>query len=265
MTAPTHQQQVVTVLTGCTKGLGLAMAQQLVTEGGHLITLSRHSQPDWANTAKANGTALTQIQVDLSDSAQTQQAAQEMRQALALAISSGVNSSGGVSARLIHNAGTVQPVAPADQQTDWDAIDGAFAVNITTPIFLTSHFLQATSGCSDRRLMLISSGAGRSPTQGWGVYCATKAAMDRYAEVVSLENHPNTRVTSMAPGVIDTPMQQTIRNTPSNLFPPRQRFEDMHAQGVLASPAETAQRLLAILQSDDYGQTVIDDARNHSH
>ena len=259
MRASNQQHQVVTVLTGCTKGLGLAMAQHLLTQGGHLITLSRHAQPEWANIAKAHGTSLTQIEVDLSEGAQVEQAAHDMRQALAVALESVT------SAHLIHNAGTVQPVAPADKQTDWAAIDGAFAVNITTPIFLSSHFLQATADCSDRRLMLISSGAGRGPTQGWGVYCATKAAMDRYAEVVNLEKHPNLRVTSMAPGVINTPMQETIRQTPSDLFPPRQRFEDMHAQGVLAAPGEIAQHLLAILTRDDYGQTVIDDARNHSH
>ncbi len=259
MSASHHPKSIVTVLTGCTKGLGLAMAKQLLTQGGHLITLSRHTLPEWETIAKDNGTTLTQIAVDLGDGAQTERAAQAMRQAL-------VTTSGNVaSARLIHNAGIVQPVAPADQHNDWASIDNAFAINITTPIFLSSQFLQATRDFTDRRLMLISSGAGRGPTQGWGVYCATKAAMDRYAEVVNLEKHPNTRVTSMAPGVIDTPMQQTIRQTPSHLFPPRQRFEDMHAQGVLSPPAEIAEHLLAILKRDDYGQTVIDDARNHSH
>lgn len=253
-----HQQNVVTVLTGCTKGLGLAMAEQLVTQGGHLITLSRLTQPLLDQAANDSKTELTQILVDLGDGEQIKQAAREMESVLANAVNDNTT------VRIIHNAGVVQPVAPADHQNDWDAVRRAFDVNITTPIFLNSYFLKATATANDRRILLVSSGAGRSATHGWGVYCATKAAMDRYADVLSAEQHANTRVTSMAPGVIDTPMQQTIRSTPVELFPNRQRFEDLHVQGMLASPHETAQRLLTILQRDDYGNTVIDDVRNHS-
>lgn len=253
-----HHKNVVTVLTGCTKGLGLAMAEQLAAQGGHLIAMSRLTQPSLEQAAASNQTTLTQILVDLGNGEQIKRAAQEMRHALDQVAQDTTT------IRIIHNAGVVQPVAPADQQSDWDAVRRAFDVNITAPIFLNSHFLQASVKVSDRRIMLISSGAGRSPTHGWDVYCATKAAMDRYAEVASSEQHANTRVSSIAPGVIDTPMQQTIRATPIELFPNRKRFEDLHAQGVLANPHETAQRLLTILQRDDYGKTVIDDVRNHS-
>lgn len=253
------EENVVTVLTGCTKGLGLAMATQLASQAGSLITLSRLVVPALTEAATKGPTRLTQIAVDLGDGQALQAAAQQMREAIGLALTQKPTV-----VRIIHNAGSVHPVAPADQQTDWDAINMAFNVNITAPIFLNAHFLQATEGASDRRIMLISSGAGRNGTHGWDVYCATKAAMDRYAQVVDVEKHANTRVSSMAPGVIDTPMQETIRATPLEKFPNRQRFEDMHAQGVLAQAPETARRLLAILQRDEYGQTVIDDVRNHT-
>ncbi len=253
------QANIVTVLTGCTKGLGLAMATQLTAQAGSLITLSRSVVPALAAAASKGQTRLTQIAVDLGDGQALKAAAQQMRQAIGQALTQKPTA-----IRIIHNAGSVHPVAPADQQTDWDAINMAFNVNITAPIFLNAHFLQATEGAPDRRIMLISSGAGRNGTHGWDVYCATKAAMDRYAQVVDVEKHTNTRVSSMAPGVIDTPMQETIRSTPLEKFPNRQRFEDMHAQGVLAQAPETARRLLTILQHDDYGQTVIDDVRNHT-
>lgn len=254
-----HQQNIVTVLTGCTKGLGLAMATQLASQAGSLITLSRSVVPALTEQASKGQAHLTQIAVDLGDGQALRDAAQQMREAIGQALTHEPTT-----IRIIHNAGSVHPVAPADQQTDWDAINMAFKVNVTAPIFLNAHFLQATEGAPDRRIMLISSGAGRNGTHGWDVYCATKAAMDRYAQVVDLEKHANTRVSSMAPGVIDTPMQETIRATPIEKFPNRQRFEDMHAQGVLAQAPETARRLLAILQRDEYGHTVIDDVRNHT-
>lgn len=255
---PTNDN-VVTVLTGCTKGLGLAMAQQLATQAGSLITLSRSVVPALTEAASKGPAKLTQIVVDLGDGPALKNAAQQMRDAIAQSLTQKPSA-----IRIIHNAGSVHPVAPADRQTDWDAINAAFNVNITAPIFLNAHFLQASEGVADRRIMLISSGAGRNGTHGWDVYCAVKAAMDRYAQVVDLEKHANTRVSAMAPGVIDTPMQENIRATPLEMFPNRQRFEDMHAQGVLVQAPETARRLLAILQRDDFGQTVIDDVRNHS-
>ncbi len=253
------QENIVTVLTGCTKGLGLAMATQLTAQTGSLITLSRSVVPAMAEAALKYQTHLTQIAVDLGDGQALQSAAQQMRDAIGQALTRKPSA-----IRIIHNAGSVHPMAPADQQTDWDAINMAFNVNITAPIFLNAHFLQATEGAPDRRIMLISSGAGRNGTHGWDVYCATKAAMDRYAQVIDVEKHANTRVSSIAPGVIDTPMQETIRAAPLENFPNRQRFEDMHAQGVLAQAPEAARRLLTILQRDDYGQTVIDDVRNHT-
>lgn len=111
--------------------------------------------------------------------------------------------------------------------------------------------------------MLISSGAGRSPTAGWGVYCATKAALDRYAEVVALEQGASLRIASVAPGVVDTGMQAEIRSTDPDRFPAIQRFIDLHAGQQLASPDAVAQRLLRLLESDQFGQNIIDDIRHY--
>ena len=147
----THEN-TVTVLTGCTKGLGLAMATQLAAQAGSLITLSRLVMPALTEAASKGQTRLTQIAVDLGDGQALEAAAQQMRQAIAQALTQKPTS-----VRIIHNAGLVHPVAPADRQTDWEAINMAFNVNITAPIFLNAHFLQATEGAPDLRIMLISS------------------------------------------------------------------------------------------------------------
>jgi len=243
-----------TILTGATRGLGLAMAHQLAKLGGHLVTISRREVPDLAKIALEHGTRLTEIEAELSDHADLKRVAATMVKAL----------EGSEHVRIIHNAGGVSPILPANKLTELEPISIAFEANIVAPIYLTGCFLSATENVTDRRIMLISSGAGRKGTHSWGVYCATKAAMDRYAEVVALEAAANTRVASMAPGVIDTPMQETIRGTPQELFPVRERFENMHRDGVLAKPEQTAQRLLELLNRDDFGQTVIDDVRNHT-
>lgn len=248
---------LLTIVTGTTRGLGSALAQQLATEGGHLVTLGRKPLAGLDKLAKSKGTVLTEILVDLADADSLQKAAIEMSSAISKAGSSS-------SCRLIHNAGIVAPIDRADQLTELDAIRAAFDVNIAAPIFLTAHFLKATQSCADRRLLLISSGAGRHPFGSWGVYCATKAAMDRYAEVIHAEGHPNTRVCSLAPGVVDTGMQAQIRQTPESRFPAVGRFADMHRQGMLADAASTANVTLKLLASEDFGQKLLDDVRDHA-
>lgn len=230
------------------------MAELLASSGERVITLGRRSVPELLETARAHGTDWTELVVELGDQAQTQKVGQAL-----ISLLEGVQT-----ARIIHNAGIVSPIAPADQLADLEAIGQAFDVNIVAPIYLTSCFLKATQTASDRRIMLISSGAGRNASHSWGVYCATKAAMDRYAEAVKVEAHPGVKVCSMAPGVIDTPMQETIRSTSLDLFPNRKRFEDMHRNGILVPPEVTATRLLTLLGRDDFGDRAIDDVRQHS-
>lgn len=246
----------LTIISGATRGLGLALAQGLARQGGHLITLNRKPVPELASLAQQHQTVLTEIIVDLVDAAALEQAAEQIVKQLhdAPQVSS---------CRLIHNAGVVTPIEPADQLTDIERIRTAFDVNITAPIYLTGHFLSATAQCPDRRVMLISSGAGRHAYGSWGVYCATKAAMDRYAEVLATENHPHLRVCSMAPGVIDTEMQAQIRQTPKDKFPAVDRFADMHRQGVLNQASSCAQTLLQALDSEQFGQHPLDDIRDH--
>ena len=245
-----------TIISGASRGLGYAMAVQLVQQGGHLITLNRQAVPELASLAQAHGTQLTEVLVDLVDASALEQAAEQL-----VAILTDTNDAS--SCRLIHNAGVVAPIEPANQLTDIETIRSAFDINITAPIYLTGHFLAATEQCIDRRVLLISSGAGRHAYGSWGVYCATKAAMDRYAEVLGAENHAHLKACSMAPGVIDTDMQAQIRQTTKDKFPAVDRFEEMHRQGALNSADDCAKTILNALASEQFGQQLLDDIREH--
>jgi NAD(P)-dependent dehydrogenase (short-subunit alcohol dehydrogenase family) len=244
----------LTILTGTTRGLGAVMATQLAQSGDHLVTLSRVGSETLAATAKAHGTTLTQINVDLGDTNALEQAAAQLKPLLAKH----------TSVRFIHNAGVVTPIAQSQDLIDIAVINQAFQVNITSAIYLTAVVLAGAAQASDLRVMLISSGAGRNASSGWGVYCATKAAMDRYAEVAQLDQGKRARIVSMAPGMIDTPMQEKIRATSKIDLPSLDRFLDAHSQQKLATPESTATRLLKVLASDAFGAKTIDDVREHN-
>lgn len=244
----------LTILTGTTRGLGAAMADQLAKRGEHLVTLSRKPSASLNEIAQQHHTALTQIDVDLANSQSVIGAASQLVPLL----------SGHTHVRFIHNAGIVAPIAQVQNLTSLEAINDAFHVNITSAIYLTAHVLASTPNATDRRVMLISSGAGRNVSSGWAVYCATKAAMDRYAEAAQLDQGTRARIVSMAPGVIDTPMQEKIRSTSKDDLPSLERFIGFHENKQLAAPASVAERLLKVLESDAFGSKIIDDIRQHT-
>ncbi|MBV7485667.1 SDR family oxidoreductase [Bordetella sp. BOR01] len=246
----------IAILTGASRGIGAALARGLARPGTRLITLARRADPELAAHAQAQGADLEQIQVDLSDLQAAAQAAERIGAALPRDAGRYL---------LINNAGTVQPVAAAAALADGPAIAAAFNLNVSAVMLLTAHFVTAVQGLqADRRVLNISSGAGRNPNAGWGVYCATKAALDMYTRVLNQEQGAQgVRAVALAPGIVDTGMQETIRASDPASFPALAKFQEFHATGKLAAPAGVAARIVAYLDRDDFGTTEIDDIRNY--
>ncbi|CAB3663094.1 MAG: SDR family oxidoreductase [Achromobacter sp.] len=246
----------IAILTGASRGIGAAMARGLAKPGTRLITLARREDPELAAYARSQDAQLEQLSVDLSDLAAAEAAARRICDTLPRDAGRYL---------LINNAGTVHPVSGTDALIDGPAIAAAFNLNVTAVMLLTARFLAAVEDLkADRRVLNISSGAGRNPNAGWGVYCATKAALDMYSRVVKQEQgEDGARVVSLAPGIVDTDMQAAIRSSDPKSFPALAKFQDFHATGKLSSPANVASRILAYLDRDDFGTTEIDDIRNY--
>lgn len=243
----------VAIVTGASRGLGLALAEQLLQAGASVITLARGSNDALAEKAAQHGARLQQLQVDLSQTASIESAAGLMSAALPEDASRYL---------LLNNAGTVEPVSLAEGLFDAQAIERSFTLNVVAVMVLTAAFLRSAPKSADRRIVNISSGAGRKPTAGWPVYCATKAALDHYTRVLAVEN-PDLRTVSLAPGVVDTAMQQHIRSSDRRQFPDLDRFLQLHEQGQLASPQSVASSILKLVASEQFGHEVLDDIRNY--
>lgn len=243
----------VAMVTGASRGLGLALARGLLASGATVITLARTHNAELAAEAQQLGASLRQIPCDLADTAAVESAA---------GLLGGALPSGAGRYLLFNNAATLDPVGLADSFLDAQAIQRAFTLNVAAVMVLTAAFLRATPVQADRRIVNISSGAGRKPTAGWSVYCATKAALDHYSRVLALEN-PGVRVAALAPGVIDTSMQQHIRSSDRRQFPDLDRFLSLHEQNQLAAPEAVARKILDHVAGDAFGREVLDDIRNY--
>ena len=252
----------LTVLTGASRGLGAALADQLLQADTLLLCISRGGNASL--TAKAatlentTGAAmLEQWSRDLADSAAV---AQQLADWLTQHAQPSIRS-----ATLINNAAMIPGVTPLAAAVAPE-LQQALRVGLEAPMQLTAAFLAATAGwnCS-RRILNISSGLGRHAMASQAVYCAAKAGMDHFSRCVALEEaqRPNgAKICSLAPGVIDTDMQLQLRTTPAADFADVARFQALHAQGQLASAKDTAVKILAYLNSPGFGNETVADIRN---
>jgi len=114
---------------------------------------------------------------------------------------------------------------------------------------LMRRFLRSTSGVPLRRIINISSGLARRPMFGSGCYCASKAGLDMASRAVLLECETRgmaVEVSSLAPGVIDTPMQVTIRSAAPEDLAEVEKFRAMKADGILRPAGDVAADILRL-------------------
>lgn len=237
------------ILTGHTRGLGAAIAEELLSRNIAVLGISRNMNTKLAARFPAT---LEQAEVDLSDSAALARwLAGDTLQGFIV---------GCETVLLINNAGIVQPVGPMATQ-DVATIGQAVALNVAAPLMLAGAVTAAGQDAGDIRILHVSSGAGRNAYPGWSVYCATKAALDHHARAAALDQTPNVHICSLAPGVIDTDMQSEIRATPPERFPLRERFEGMKRDGQLLRPEDCARKIADYLLSEAFGQVPVADLR----
>jgi NAD(P)-dependent dehydrogenase (short-subunit alcohol dehydrogenase family) len=237
--------------------MGLAIAEQLVQLGNTLICISRNQQASLAAQAQALGVHLEQWTHDLADGATA-----------SLALKSWLAQQDAdhfLSATLINNAGVIPNIGPLSQ-ADPHNLAMALRVGLEAPMQLCAAFLGATENWHmPRKVVNISSGLGRRAMASQAGYCAAKAGMDHFTRCLSLDEalKPNgAKVTSLAPGVIDTDMQIQLRGADPEKFPDQNGFQQLKATGMLTSPADAAKRILAYMARPDFGSQPVSDVRD---
>lgn len=139
-------------------------------------------------------------------------------------------------------AAAVEPLGAA-ADVDPESYTENVLINSACPQVLGAGFARlAKEKAIDATLVLVSSGAAHMPLAGASSYGAGKAAGDQWARNVGIE--PGTlRVLSIAPGVVDTPMQVTMRSASVDEVPDVAMFRDMHSNGILETPEAVAAKL----------------------
>lgn len=254
MTQNTH----LTLITGASRGMGFSMARQLLTAGHTVLGISRTAVPELEEHAQHVGATVLQWAHDLADSG-------SLNEKLESWLKDSHARAPWTSVTLINNAGVIPQIGSLDQIGEAD-LARALRVGLEAPMQITAAFLRATGGWqAPRKVLNISSGLGRRAMASQAAYCAAKAGMDHFTRCLALEEalKPHgAKVCSLAPGVIDTGMQEQLRAADPKAFPDRESFVGLKTGGVLTSPEDAAARILAFLARPDFGANPVADVRD---
>ena len=232
-------------ITGSSKGLGKSLTELLLEDENNIICgLSRSNNIDHKNYHHTN--------IDLS----------KLDEVEAYQFSKIENANKII---LVNNAGMVGDVKRVGKIDNQKIID-CYNLNLIAPVILTNKFISTYSGLSSEKMVLnISSGAGRTPIDGWNVYCSTKAGIDMFSQVMNEEikiDGSDNKVLSLAPGIIDTGMQTQIRNATQPNFSNIERFIDYKKDGDLTQPDITAKQVVRFIQEKELQNEVICSVRD---
>ena len=184
----------VALITGASRGLGLALARALAERGWRLIVDARGAEA--LEAARAELAARTTIYALAGDVAEP-----EPRQALAAR----AGEWGGLDA-LVNNASVLGPSPqPPLLAYPLDTLELVYRTNVIAPLALiqaAQHVLKPGA-----RILNISSDAGVEAYAGWGGYGSSKAALEQLSAILATEN-PGWRVYWVDPGDMRTQMQQ---------------------------------------------------------
>lgn len=246
----------LTIITGASRGMGLAIAQQLLSPTARLLCISRNTNAQLAEEAQRAGAQLEQWPRDLAHG-----------EAVATALSAwfaNIDPQTIASVTLINNAALISAMVPLRDASPTE-LATALRVGLEAPMQLTAAFLGMTRNWNTQRKVLnISSGLGRRAMASSASYCAAKAGMDHFTRCVALDEaqlENGAKVCSLAPGVIDTDMQVQLRTSDPAKFPDVAMFAGMHSGKQLSSPADAAQKVIAFLNRPDFGSEPVADVR----
>ena len=200
------------IVTGASRGLGLALARALSERGWRLVIDAREAAP--LEAAAAELPDAVALRGDVSDPSH--------QRAL-------VEAAGGDIDLLVNNASLLGP-SPQPALADYplDVLEAVYRVNVFAPLALIQL-------AQPRVIVNVTSDAAVEPYEGWGGYGSSKAALEQLTAILAAEQ-PERRIYAVDPGDMNTRMHQEA-------FP----GEDISDR---SAPEERVPGLLALIEGD---------------
>lgn len=195
----------VALITGATRGIGLAIARAYGRAGAKLV-ISSESQADCERVAAelaGEGIEACALAADLADQAAVQ------------ALADAAQARHGRIDALVCNAGVAPHMGPlaSASAAQWDL---TLTVNLRSALWLTNALLPDMAARGGGSVVLMASIAGVRGNRGLGLYGLSKAALAQLARNLAVEWGPsNIRVNAISPGVIHTEFARPLTDNPA--------------------------------------------------
>jgi 3-oxoacyl-[acyl-carrier protein] reductase len=232
----------VVLVSGGSRGLGLAMVSDLLEHGVKVASFSRSSTPEVEALADKHGDAFLFRALDGNDTAAVTSFLKEAGRTL------------GPVDGLVNNAAIGQDSLHV--HTSPERIEQIIRTNLVAPLLLTRAFTRAVMARGGRgRVVMVTSICGQRGYSGLVAYSATKAGLDGAMRALAREMHGRLLVNSLAPGFFasemssvlgDTQLETIARRTPSGRL--------VEAEDMLP-----VLRMLLLEQTNTNGQTIVVD------
>ena len=212
----------VIVITGASAGLGAGMAERFSDRGASLGLCARRRPA-------LTGDNVLSRSVDVTDLDGLESFAKDVAAQL------------GPIDLWINNAALLDPIIP-QRDLSYEALEGHLAVSLGGVLNGTKALLaQSATDRHKGALVNITSGLARYGMAGLSAYCAAKAGVDRLTEIVAIEESGSlTMALAVSPGVIETEMQQTLRQQDAAVLHDVEMFRQRKADEAMTSPAWVA-------------------------
>ena len=187
--APTVRRMPIGIVTGTSRGLGLALARALTERGWRLVVDAR-GRAELEGAWAGNDNVIT-VAGDIADP----------RHRAAL-----VEAAGDTVDLVVNNASVLGPSPlPPLAEYSLDELRHVYEINVTGPLALVQLALPRLA--NGARVVNVTSDAAVEPYEGWGGYGSSKAALEQLTAILGAE-HPGLRIYAVDPGDMRTQMHQ---------------------------------------------------------
>jgi NAD(P)-dependent dehydrogenase (short-subunit alcohol dehydrogenase family) len=184
------------IITGASRGIGLAIAQRLAADGANVVLTARKQEGADAAAEQVGGNA-----IGVAAHAVDEDAAKHC-------VELTLDRFGGIDI-LVNNAGTNPAFGPLIEQ-DHARFTKIFDVNLWAPLLWTSLAVKAWMAEHGGAVVNTSSIGGMHQSPAMGMYNATKAALIHVTKQLALELSPRVRVNAICPGVVRTKLAEAL-------------------------------------------------------